>query len=214
MQRDGCVLIVYAGADSGPVATLARWVAEGAETCPGTQVSVVRAADASKELVQRSGAVVLGTGDFHGHPEPELFAFVDSRLNAAERAALMDGAVSSGFCATTGAGQHLLEGLARSTATLGAIFVGGSRKECAHGLMGQVEQQADGAWAWQQDEERLQAQARDLGRRVADVAAFYPGAYDHARAKNEEEEARGMTLYWFCFWISFALIAVVLFQQR
>jgi hypothetical protein len=213
MHRDGCVLVIYAGADSGPVATLARWVAEGAEICPGTQVSVVRAADASKELVQRSGAVVLGTGDFHGHPEPELFAFVDSGLNAAERAALMDGAVSSGFCATTGAGQHLLEGLARSTATLGAVFVGGSSKEGAPGLMGQVEQQAEGAWTWHQDAARLRAQAHDLGRRVADVAAFYPGAYDHARAKNEDEEAQGMTLYWLCFWISLALIAV-LFQQR
>jgi hypothetical protein len=212
MHRDGCVLILYAGADSGPVAVLAGWVAEGAQTHPGARVSLMRATDASEELVRQSGAVVLGTGDFHGHPEPELFAFA-SKTSGAERASLLDGAVSAGFCAVTGAGQHLLEGVARSTVALGAVFIGGACIESAQGLVGQVEA-AGGGWAWRAGHTQLRLSAKDLGRRVADVAAFYPSCYDRAHMETDDVAVQGMTPYWLVFWISFALVAVVFLQRN
>lgn len=214
MHRDGCVLVLYAGAESNPVATLARWVAAGAASCPGTEVSLVKAIDASKEQLQSAGAVVLGTGDFNGHPEPELLTCLTG-LCATEWAALMDGAVCAGFCTAAGSGQHLLESLARTTATLGAVYVGGSGKECTQGVFGEVQVAAGDAWSWRQDQERLQAQARDLGRRVACIASFYPSAYRQARTPNhQDEEEQGMTPYWLCFCIVLALLAVVLFQRR
>jgi hypothetical protein len=212
MHRDGCVLILYTGADSGPVAAIARWVEEGDQTHPGACVSLMRATDVSEELARRSGAVVLGTGDFHGHPEPELFAFAGS-TSGAERASLLDGAVSAGFCATTGAGQHLLEGVARSTVALGAVFIGGAGIECAQGLVGQVEA-AGGSWEWRAEPAQLRVSAQDLGRRVADVAAFYPSCYDRARVQTRDMAVQGMTPYWLVFWISLALIAVVFLQRN
>lgn len=215
---DGCVLVLFTGADDGATAALAQHVAEGAAACPGAQVVVAKAVDASAETVRRAGAVVFGTGDFGGQPEPQLFAFVDPELGARARAKLLDGKVAAGFCAAAGSGQRVLEGLVRAATAMGAVFVGGSGSENALGVVGTLrEAEAGGAaWAWA-NPGAAEAQARDLGRRVAKVARFCPGPYaeDEGEASEGEEEQSGtMTLYWLCFWIALGLVAVLVFQRR
>jgi multimeric flavodoxin WrbA len=225
MHRNGSILIVYAGrSESGATAKLAKLVAEGAASCPGSTVKVVRAEDATKADVNGAGAIVLGTGDYNGNPEPALLSFIDDKLKAGKSVSLMDGVVSAGFCTAAGVasgGQPILESIARATMTFGAVFVGGSTWETSQGVLGIVADGPGDTWTWASGQEHLQAQARDLGRRVADMASFFPGSYadvrkyPHGRETVEvvSSEAMNFDVYWLCFWISVALVFILAFQK-
>ena len=225
MHRNGSVLVVYAGhSEKGATAALAKLVAEGAAACPGTTVKLVRAADATKADVDGAGAIILGTGDYNGNPEPALLSFIDDRLKAGKSVSLMDGVVSAGFCTAAGVasgGQPILESIARATMTFGAVFVGGSTWETSQGVLGIVVDGPGDNWTWAPGQEHLSAQARDLGRRVADVASFFPGSYTNVRkyphgAETVEvvsSEAMSVNVYWLCLCIAVALVLVLTFQK-
>jgi len=225
MHRNGYILVVYAGhSDSGATASLAKLVAEGAATCPGATVKIVRAADATKGDVNGAGAIILGTGDYNGSPEPALMAFIDDKLKAGKNVSLMDGVVSAGFCTAAGVasgGQPILESIARATMTFGAVFVGGSTWETSQGVLGIVVDGPGDKWTWAPGQDHLAAQARDLGRRVADVASFFPGSYETVRKYPHgaetvaivSSETMSVNLYWLCFWISVALVFILAFPK-
>ena len=226
MHSNGVVLVIYAGhAETGATATLAKLVAEGAATCPNTTVKVVRAEDATNEDVNRAGAIILGTGDYNGNPEPALLSFIDNKLKAGRSISRMDGMVSAGFCTAAGVAsgaQPILESITRATMTFGAVFIGGSTWETSQGVIGIVVDSPDDKWTWAPGQDHLQAQARDLGRRVADVASFFPGSYEKVRkyphgGKVVEiipSENISVNLYWLCFWISVALVLFIAFPNK
>ena len=225
MHRNGSILVVYAGhSESGATATLAKLVAEGAASRPGSIVKVVRAADATKADVDGAGAIVLGTGDYNGNPEPALLSFIDNKLKAGKSVSLMDGVVSAGFCTAAGVasgGQPILESIARATMTFGAVFVGGSTWETSQGVLGIVVDGPGDNWTWAPGQEHLQAQARDLGRRVADVASFFPGSYADVRkyphggeiVEVVSSEAMSVNMYWLCLCVCVALVFILAFQK-
>jgi len=226
MRRNCSILVIYAGhSENGATATLAKQVAEGAATCPGATVKVVRATDATKAEVHKAGAIILGTGDYNGNPEPELLSFIDDKLKAGRSESLMDGMVSAAFCTAAGivsGGHSILESLARATMTFGAVFVGGSTWETSQGVLGIVKSGTGDEWTWAPGQDHLLAQARDLGRRVADVTSFFPESYVNARrhvvvgdaTETLYSETMKFDMYWFFFWICIALALVLSFSKR
>jgi len=144
------ILIVYAGETiTGPTATLAKWLGEGASSVQGTTVVVKTTTEATIDDLKNAAGIILGSGDWNGSPETGMFEFLGS-YDPSLKPGDLD-LVPFGVFATShnyaGGVQDVLNSMARSLMTFGGIYVSSGRftnSQGVAGLMNNVYEMKDG----------------------------------------------------------------------
>ena len=177
------VLIVYAGqTTNGSTATLASYIKTGADSVNGVTSLIKTANHTTKDDVLNSDAIILGSGDYNGNPEPDMINFIDNKLGAGMTSSMVKlqtmpfgvFATSGGY--STGA-QEVLNSMARSLMTFGCVYVGGSTWYSGQGIAGMTEKSANGGWEWANantTQKYLKDDACEYGRRIAVAALTVP----------------------------------------
>jgi len=173
------ILIIYSGHDiNGSTANLAGMIAHGVENNCCTAI-VKRAQEVTAQDFIGADGYILGSGDYNGNPEPEMIAFFDQVLGAGKvgkidlsRKPFSVFSTSAGY--STGS-QYVLNAMARSMMTFGAIFVGGGNWHTSQGLSGMVATipNKPGSWCWYDPtgmQKHLYEDACALGGRVSEMA--------------------------------------------
>jgi NAD(P)H dehydrogenase (quinone) len=178
--------IVYDGAAGGPMARLARAVAEGAGSVPETEVVLRTVDQAELDDLVAADAIVLGSANWHG-PTADMKGLLDKTGLLWEQGKLVGkvgGAFTSGW-SRAGGNEMTLLGLLHPLLAHGLIIVGlpWSRRLVRSGSY-------YGPFAVGGPTEDDLAQARALGRRVARYARWL------GRGRGQErDEIEGGVFY-------------------
>ena len=177
------VLIIYAGkTDDGSTSTLANYISNGVKDVSGVTFMIKKASEANKSDVLNSDALICGSGDYNGNPEPDMVNFFDTELGGG-LSSDMDKiktmpfgvfATSAGY--STGV-QEVLNSMARSLMTFGAIYVGGGDWHTSQGIAGMTEKNSSGGWQWANEDttqKYLKEDACSYGRRIALASLAIP----------------------------------------
>ena len=83
------ILIVYAGkTNTGSTATLAKYIKTGADSVNNVTSLIKTASTATLTDVLGSDAIILGSGDYNGNPEPDMIDFLDNTLGAGMKSSM------------------------------------------------------------------------------------------------------------------------------
>ncbi len=188
------ILIVYSGATStGSTATLAEWIKQGASSVSGTNVTIKEASTVTLDDVTNANGIICGSGDYNGNPEPSMINFLDDILKAGSSSKLTNlrtlpfgvFATSAGY--STGV-QEVLNSMARSLMTFGAIFVGGGDWHTGQGIAGMTQKTSDEhGWDWADKDgiqKYLKEDSCEYGRRIALAASTLPEGMNKADRAN------------------------------
>lgn len=181
------ILIVYAGkTNTGSTATLAKYIKTGTDSVNNVTSLIKTASTATLTDVLGSDAIILGSGDYNGNPEPDMIDFLDNTLGAGMKSS-MDKiktmpfgifATSAGY--STGV-QEVLNSMARALMTFGAIYVGGGSWHNSQGIAGMTEKSSSGGWDWANStttQKYLKQDACEYGRRLAVASLSVPNMFN------------------------------------
>ena len=152
------VLVVYSSR-TGHVREMARVVGEGVESVPGASCRVASVGEADPKSLLDYDAIILGTPTYYGGMSAEMHAFLEETLPLHGRLTGKVGAAFTSSGAVGGGGETAVLDALRALLVHGMIIQG-----CpAGGVYGPVAVGRAG--------EKVAAECRGLGKRVAELAA-------------------------------------------